>query len=84
MKHIKKYKMFLESTAAAEPTTKPAPTKTPVKVPTKPEKPIKPEEPIGIPSISPERKGVTEKDVVNRFLEEMDEQGESIKKYLDK
>lgn len=90
MKYLKKFVRFMkESSAAAEmpafasdtKTTEPA---TKPKVPTKPTKP-KPkedEERIQKPSIDPERKAVTEQDVVNRFIEEMHKKGQSIKKYM--
>ena len=56
MKHIKKYKMFKESTI--------------MDVPVKPEEPQKP------------TSLVTEMDVVNEFIKELNKSGESVKKYL--
>ena len=77
MKYIKKFVRFIkESTALAQPDTKP-------KVPTKPKEPTKPKKPgIEQPKIDPQRKAVTEMDVVNRFIEEMHKKGESLEKYM--
>ena len=82
MKYIKKFIRFIkESTALAQ--TPESDTKTKPKVPTKPKQPTKPKEPIiKEPKKDPQRKSVTEMDVVNRFIEEMHKQGKSIEKYM--
>jgi hypothetical protein len=83
MKHIQKFKKFFENTAPAP--VKPMPGK-PTTVPTRPEKPqkpVKPFKPIVRPSVDPEPKAeVTEMDVAERFIKELNKKGESVKKYL--
>jgi hypothetical protein len=85
MRFIKKFEKFLESSAtAAEPDVKPV-TKPPI---TKPDKPTKPGKPIVRPSVDPEPKAeqgeVTEMDVARRFVDEVNQKGESVEKYLNK
>jgi hypothetical protein len=82
MKHIRKFKSFLKE-AAAVATSPKEKEKVKPKVPTKPQPPVKPEEPTIKPSIVPApRKAVTEIDVVNRFIEETNEMGQSVEKYI--
>lgn len=70
--------------SASDTEVKPGAPITKPKVPTKPTKPKRKEdeEKIQQPSVDPQRKAVTEMDVVNRFIEEMHKKGESIKKYM--
>jgi len=84
MKHIQKFNKFFENAAPAP--AKPMPGR-PTTVPTRPEKPQKPAEypfkPIKRPSVDPEPKAVvTEMDVAERFIKELNKKGESVKKYL--
>ena len=87
MNYIKKFENFInENTIVASPST--APTKPDVDTPTKPAKPQRREKanPITRPSVSPEPKAkkakYTAEDVAKRFINELNEKGESIKKYL--
>jgi hypothetical protein len=87
MKYVKKFENFIkESTIvdSPQPTTKPT-IAPPI---TKPERPIKPSKPIIRPSVDPDpkakKKKVTEMDVAERFIEEVNAKGESVKKYLNK
>ena len=91
MKYIKKFLGFIKEAMTAESPSqvsetevKPGPPITKPKIPTKPTKPKRKEdeEKIEQPSQDPQRKAVTEIDVVNRFIEEMHKKGESIKKYM--
>ncbi len=83
MNYIKKFDAFLkESTAAAQmpffTKTKPKP-----EIPTKPVPPVKPNTvEIEQPSQKPGVKAITEMDVVNRFIDEVNKMGESVKKYI--
>ena len=82
MKHIRKFKSFLKE-AAAVATSPKEKEKVKPKVPTKPQPPVKPQQPtITQPVETPQRKAVTEMDVVNRFIEETNEMGESVEKYI--
>jgi len=80
MKYLKKFESF----SAASPVVQPG-----VDVPTKPKKPTRPSKPIEEPSVNPEPKAektkkTTARDVANRFIEEVNKKGESVKKYLKK
>lgn len=75
MKHIRKFISFLEAA-----TTATAPKE---KEKVKPKFPVKPKKPtIKQPVETSPRKAVTEMDVVNRFIEETNEMGESVEKYI--
>ncbi len=75
MNYIKKFESF----TSAEPVVKPGIKEPPVK----PAKPGKPGKPIIKPAVTPKPKAkVTELDVANRFIEEINAKGEDIKKYL--
>ena len=86
MKHIRKFKSFLkESTDVAEAPTSTTKEKEKIKpkVPIKPQPPVKPSQPtIEQPTETPQRKAVTEMDVAHRFIEETNEMGESVEKYI--
>lgn len=87
MNYIKKFFQFLkESSITAEQPTASSLTQkeiTKPKVPTKPAPPVKPSrEKIEQPSETPQRKAVTEMDVVKRFIKETNQMGESVEKYI--
>lgn len=80
MKYIKKFEKFL-----ASPEVKPDVAPPPVK----PQRPVKPSKPITRPAVDPDpkaekKKKVTELDVANRFIQEINDKGESVIKYLNK
>ena len=90
MKYIKKFEAF----TAAEPATAPPTTKPGTKPTTKPNKPNK-DRPSPVrrdkPSIEPDPKAskvsmkkATAESVANRFIRELNANGESVKKYLKK
>jgi hypothetical protein len=89
MKFLKKFENFVIE-SAAEPAVKPAKPTTKPQAPTKPERPTRPEKSpdrIERPEKDPDpkaRKGekVSELDVAERFIEEINKKGESVKKYL--
>lgn len=79
MRYIKKFESFIIE--EAEPVVKPG-IKEP---PTKPAKPASPIKPVVKPSVDPKpkaKKKISEVDVANRFIYEINKKGESIKKYL--
>lgn len=91
MRYLKKFLKFIKEAATAEAPSsssdtevKPGQPLTKPKAPTKPTPPKRKEdkEKIQQPTVDPQRKAVTEMDVVNRFIEEMNKKGESIKKYM--
>lgn len=92
MKYIKKFETFsldlFQEEAGAEPAVRPG-TKEP---PVKPKAPTKPAKPITRPSTDPDpkakaktnerKKKVTAEHVAYRFISELNDRGESVKKYL--
>ncbi len=85
MNYIKKFGDFLkESTLVAEmPLSTKSKETTKPEIPTKPVPPVKPNTvEIEQPSQKPGVKAITEMDVVNRFIDEVNKMGESVKKYI--
>lgn len=88
MKYLKKFIKFIKEAAtaelpraASETEVKPGQPITKPRIPTKPKR-KEDKEGIQQPTVDPRRKAVTEMDVVNRFIDEMNKKGESIKKYM--
>ena len=91
MRYVKKYEQFKSGKANEEfvnsPQTAPSPSPTIAPPITKPERPTKPGKPIIQPSVDPQpkaKKKVTAEDVAKRFINEVDEKGDDIEKYLNK
>ncbi|NBO22236.1 hypothetical protein EBU94_02685 [bacterium] len=83
MKYIKKFNKFFENAAPAPAKPMPDRPTTVPRMPEKPQKPQKPIKPIVRPSVDPEPKAeVTEMDVAERFIKELNKKGESVKNYL--
>jgi len=81
MSYIKKYQRFVEelSSAPAKPDVKPGTTEKPGTAPGKPS-PFRRNRPSEEPG--PKAKKATEKDVASRFIDLMNDKGESIEKYV--
>lgn len=87
MRFIKNFEIFNEEFVGGQETTKPSPTTLPGTKPgTKPGRPS----PIrrDKPSVNPQPKAELPKssveDVANRFISELNERGENVKKYINK
>ena len=89
MRFIKKFENFIKegADAPAKPTVKPTvkPTTRP-EAPTKPERPTRPErtpDRVERPEADPAPKAeVKSIDVANRFIDEINKKGKSVKKYV--
>lgn len=95
MKHLKKFKSFMEGAVAAEPATQPStkpstkPAEPTVEPGTKPERrerptPIRRDKPGVTPDPKAKLKKAKVEDVVEKFIKLSDEEGFNYKKYFPK